>query len=270
LPQLRRDVRTALKLRPDTPQVNLRSPFAGDAHMGDIIIEGDPYFVRHGSIIVEQGPIEIYRFTPDGDQLHPPQLKVQRSGRLWNQNDRIRVWVWSRTGDEVRMSMWLNVDLSPIPPTAAVLPPNRAEILQFAPSNDPLPNTALAFASWLRGVLDGVADPTLRADLFRLIDSGFDIMDRDAMLPRLGDHPEIRDRLAALDETLPDPGYDGSAMFPLKTYNGEDHARLVHMRGALNVALLLTHDPPTGVPAREPNNVNPTNVHTPPPGPRVT
>ena len=244
MPQLRRDVSTAIKARPSAPQISLKSPFAGEAHTGDLIVEGDPYFVKHGCIIIERGAIELYRFIADGERLNPPQIKIQLANTLWNKNDRINVWVWSRTGDIVKMEIFLTVDLRPVAPTSAVLPPNRAELLQFAPDQNPLKNTAQTFIERLRDRLDDIADPSIRAELRRWTIEGFNVADREAMLPRLDTvEYEIYQELAALEETLPIPDYTGNAIFPLKTYTAEDHARLIHMRGARNAALLLYLEP---------------------------
>ena len=244
MPQLRRDATTALRFKPDAPQISIKSPFAGFAHMGDIILEGDPYFVKHGAILVEMGSIELYRSVLSGEKLNPPQIKVQTSGRLWDQNDRLNVWIWSRTGDTVQLSMWVNVDLRPVPPTSAVLPPNRLELVQFAPDQQPLPNTAQEFIEYVKQNLHTVRQRDIAADLASWTTRGFDLKAREAMLPRLSmTNPELHDRLEALHETLPIPGYAGPAIFPTAHYTDVQHTRLVHMRGARNLLLTLSYDP---------------------------
>lgn len=240
--------------RPDAPTLTIESPFGSDAFMSDIIITGEPYFIKNGALIVERGEIEIFRAVPDTEGLNPAQIKVQTSGDVWNRNDHLRFYLWTREpGQGVGISVYLQVELDPTAPTSTVVPPDRILLNELVSTDAKAPNTAIAWLNETKKLIRALPSGEQRTYMQNIADHGFGLHNKDAirdqMLQYAADfNGDIRLRfeagasaLNALQESLPDPNDETGQLFPARFYAGpERHARLVNMRG--NKQIILTMD----------------------------
>lgn len=223
--------------RPAAPTIAIPSNFDLPVYMSDIVIIGNPHFVKFGSLIVRRGQ-EVLLEIEAGDAALAQRLTIQTLGSKWTQNDQLEFDVWTSQG-EATITVIVAQSVEPIEPGAVPLPMDIEQLNRLvATETGDKPNSAQELLAWLSG--QDPPDPP--AEWRELLMVGFGLHNQKSLADALaaGGYAEAAKRLAALDETLPIPNDDSGALFPNKIYFNESHARLVDMEANRNVIITMS------------------------------
>lgn len=236
-----RTASTSARKRPAAPTLALRSDFDLPVYMSDIVIIGNAHFVRFGSLVVRLGHATLLDIKA-GDAALAQRLTIQTRGRRWSQNDELELFMWSSQG-EATVTVIVAQSPEPIEPGAVPLPMDAEQLNRLVATDaaEGRKNSAREYLDWLAGLDVGDAPPAAYKELLMC---GFGLHNQESLAGALeaegGVYAEAAKRLRALDETIPIPSYDGTALFPNKFYFNESHARLIDMEGNKNILVTLS------------------------------